>query len=41
MLLVATILVLALWLAFVWFADPDGLRRAVLRGYSRRFGDRK
>jgi hypothetical protein len=26
MLLTATLVVLALWLAFVWFCDPDGFR---------------
>jgi hypothetical protein len=28
MLLSATVVVLALWLAFVWFCDPDGFRAA-------------
>lgn len=28
MLLSATVIVLALWLAFVWFCDPDGFRAA-------------
>ena len=32
MMLIGTIAVLASWLAFVWFADPDGFRRrAVVR----------
>jgi hypothetical protein len=26
MLLIGTITVLALWLAFLWLADPDGVR---------------
>jgi len=26
MLLVGTVTVLALWLAFLWLADPDGVR---------------
>lgn len=28
MLLSATVVVLGLWLAFVWFCDPDGFRAA-------------
>ena len=32
MMLIGTFVVLASWLAFVWFADPDGFRRrAVVR----------
>ncbi len=27
MLLTGTLIVLAAWLAFIWFADPDGFRR--------------
>ena len=26
MLLIGTLIVLAIWLAFVWFCDPDGFR---------------
>jgi hypothetical protein len=26
MMLAGTLAILALWLAFVWFADPDGFR---------------
>lgn len=37
MLLTGTLVVLALWLGFVWFADPDGLR---WRGRTARKGRR-
>jgi hypothetical protein len=28
MILAGTLVILALWLAFIWFADPDGYRGA-------------
>jgi hypothetical protein len=28
MILVATLAILVLWLAFIWFVDPDGYRSA-------------
>lgn len=37
MLLTGTLIVLALWLGFIWFADPDGFRtRAYHLQHSRR-----
>jgi hypothetical protein len=31
MLIIATLIVLALWMAFIWYVDPDGLVRVPVR----------
>jgi hypothetical protein len=31
MIVAATLIVLALWIAFIWFFDPDGYRKATAR----------
>jgi hypothetical protein len=35
MMLAATILVLAVWLAFIWICDPDGYRETSRRNRRR------
>lgn len=38
MLLAGTLAVLALWLIFVWFFDPDGFREAGVNHTERLYG---
>jgi hypothetical protein len=32
MIIGGTLIILALWMAFIWFVDPDGIRSARLGG---------
>ena len=38
MIMAGTLIILALWLAFVWFVDPDGYRNAQRAVSERRVG---
>jgi hypothetical protein len=38
MIMAGTLIILALWLAFVWFVDPDGYRNARRAVSDRRDG---